>query len=190
MKAISVVGVLIVLFNRLKDRNSFFLVKGNLNVKADAIKWLGIEGDRVSWGKLALISGILISTGTFIATILTVTGFKMPPSMGNYIKIFPIILVFAFLNSLFEGIIYRNGILGTLSRLLPKDEAVLLAAFIFGIGHYYGAPGGIIGALMSTALGWYMGRSVIETKGMAAAWLIHFMQDVVIFSAFFLFAFK
>jgi membrane protease YdiL (CAAX protease family) len=189
LKSISVIAVLLVLYVRLKDRKAFFLVKGDLHAKASTIKWLGIEGDRIAWGKLALISGILIATVTFIATIMTVTGFKMPSNMTAYLRMLPVILIFAFLNSLFEGIVYRNGILGTLSRLLPKEEAILVAAMIFGMGHYYGAPGGIVGALMSTLLGWYMGRSVLETNGMASAWLIHFMQDTVIFSAFFLFAF-
>ncbi|MGB7594674.1 MAG: CPBP family intramembrane glutamic endopeptidase, partial [Erysipelotrichaceae bacterium] len=189
LKSISVIAVLLVLFLRINDRKSFFLVKGDLQAKASTIKWLGIDGDRIGWGKLALISGILISSVTFVATILTVTGFKMPNNIGNYVRMLPIILLFAFLNSLFEGIVYRNGILGTLSKLLSKEEALLVGAFIFGIGHYYGAPGGIVGALMSTLLGWYMGRSMLETKGMASAWLIHFMQDVVIFSAFFLFTF-
>lgn len=189
LKSISVIAVLLVLFIRLKDRKSIFLVKGDLHAKASAIKWLGIDGDRIGWGKLALISGILISTGTFAATIFTVTGFKMPDNIGNYVRMLPVILVFAFLNSLFEGIVYRNGILGTLSKLLPKEEALLVGTFVFGIAHYYGAPGGIVGALMSMLLGWYLGRSMLETQGMASAWLIHFMQDVVIFSAFFLFAF-
>jgi len=151
LKSISVIAVLLVLYLRLKDRKAFFLVKGDLRAKSSAIKWLGIEGDRIGWGRLALISGILISTVTFVATILTVTGFKMPDNIGNYIRMLPIILLFAFLNSLFEGIVYRNGILGMLSKLLPKEEAILVGAFIFGIGHYYGAPRGIIGALMHFA---------------------------------------
>lgn len=58
----------------------------------------------------------------------------------------------------------------------------MVAAAFFVVAHYYGAPGGIIGVIMSGVLGWYMCRSMYETRGFVAAWIIHFSQDVVIFS--------
>jgi len=33
-------------------------------------------------------------------------------------------------------------------------------------------------------LGWLLAKSVIETNGIFWAWFIHFLQDIVIFSAF------
>ncbi|MHC1735350.1 MAG: CPBP family intramembrane glutamic endopeptidase [Erysipelotrichaceae bacterium] len=189
LKSFSVILVLAVLFIRLKDRRAFFLTKGNLDVYASEIKWLGIPANWVTWKKLALVSGILISLGTFMGTVFTVTGFNIPKNAGELLSFFPYIVWFALLNSLFEGIVYRNGILATLSRILPQEKAILAGALIFGVAHYFGAPGGIIGAIMASFLGWFMGRSVLETKGIAAAWLIHFMQDTVIFSALYLFTF-
>lgn len=189
LKSLSVILILSILFIRLKDRRAFFLTKGNLDVFASEIKWLGIPTNWVTWKKLALVSGILISLGTFMGTIFTVTGFNMPKNAVELLTFFPYILWFALLNSLFEGIVYRNGILATLSHILPKEKAILIGALIFGIAHYFGAPGGIIGAIMASFLGWFMGRSVLETKGIAVAWLIHFMQDTVIFSALYLFTF-
>ena len=43
---------------------------------------------------------------------------------------------------------------------------------------------GIVGALMAGLLGWLLAKSVLETSGIFWAWLIHFLQDVVIYSAF------
>ncbi|WP_096201607.1 CPBP family intramembrane glutamic endopeptidase [Bacillus sp. FJAT-45350] len=99
---------------------------------------------------------------------------------------FPVIILLALANSFCEGVIYRSAILGTLKEVLPKNYVVLIAAVFFGIAHYYGAPSGIVGVFMSGLLGWYLCRSMYETKGFAAAWFIHFMQDVVIFSTIFL----
>jgi len=59
---------------------------------------------------------------------------------------------------------------------------LFIAAMIFGIGHYYGAPSGIVGVVMSGLLGWYLSRSMYETKGFVSSWIIHFLQDVVIFA--------
>ncbi|OJF91545.1 CPBP family intramembrane glutamic endopeptidase [Alkalibacterium sp. 20] len=81
---------------------------------------------------------------------------------------------------------FRSAILGSLKNVLPKSQAIFIAAMIFGIAHFYGAPSGIVGVVMSVLLGWYLSRSMYETKGFASSWIIHFMQDVVIFSTIFL----
>jgi hypothetical protein len=88
----------------------------------------------------------------------------------------------ALLNSFCEGVQYRSAVLGALKDILPKDQQVLIAAIFFGIGHFYGAPSGVVGVFMSGLLGWFLCRSMVETRGFVASWLIHFMQDIVIFS--------
>lgn len=176
---IPVIGVLILLF---KSPREVYLAKGDLAVKADEIKWLRIKKDQISWGKLALISAFCISFGTALLTIFTVTGTALSLNTASLIKYLPFVVILALLNSLCEGIVYRSAILGSLKNALPKDQVIFLAAMIFGIAHYYGAPSGIVGVVMSGLLGWYMCRSMYETKGFVSSWLIHFMQDVVIFS--------
>lgn len=177
--AIVVVITLILLF---KSPRAVYLNKGDLSVKADEIKWLGINKESISWGKLAIISAVLISLGTIMLTIVTVTGSSTNINSANLLKHLPYVIIFALFNSLSEGIVFRSAILGALKEVLPKHQAIAIAALIFGIGHYYGAPSGILGVFMSGLLGWYMCRSMYETKGFATSWVIHFMQDVVIFS--------
>ncbi len=177
--AVPVIGVLLALF---KTPAAVYLTRGDLSVKAEAINWLGIKRDTISWGKLALISALLICLGTALLTVLTVTGASSSINADNLLKYFPLVILFAAANSFCEGIVFRSAILGSLRNALSKGRAVFAAALIFGIGHYYGAPSGIVGVVMSSILGWYMSTSMYETQGFAASWLIHFMQDAVIFS--------
>ena len=65
---------------------------------------------------------------------------------------------------------------------LPKGAVVMASAAFFGMAHYYGAPSGVIGVVMSGVLGWFLARAMFETRGFLAPWIIHFLQDVVIFS--------
>lgn len=176
---IPVVFILIVLFKSFK---AVYLVKGNLSSKADEIKWLGIKKDSISWGKLSIISSILISFGTILLVIITVTGSSVSLNMDNLVKYFPVAVIFALVNSLCEGIVFRSALLGSFKNTLTKSQSIYISALIFGIGHYYGAPSGILGVAMSGLLGWYMLRSMFETEGFVSSWVIHFMQDLVIFS--------
>jgi len=180
---IPVIGVLIFNFKSLKE---IYLSKGDLSIKADKINWLGIDEDKISWGKLSLISAILISIGTILLTTLTVTGVSQHIKIGQLIGYLPLIILFALVNSFCEGIIYRNAILGPLKKILPKNQTIIVAAVFFGIAHYYGAPSGVVGVVMSGVLGWYMCRSMYETRGFISSWIIHFMQDVVIFTTIFI----
>lgn len=52
-----------------------------------------------------------------------------------------------------------------------------LSAAVFGGIHYFGiSPSGIAGAF----IGWFLAKSIHETKGSFRAWVIHFAQDIVI----------
>jgi len=182
LKVIGTIPVVVILIVLFKSFKAVYLVKGNLSSKSDEIKWLGIKKDSISWGKLAIISSILISFGTILLVIFTVIGSSISLNMDNLVKYFPIVVLFALINSLCEGIVFRSALLGSLKNTLTKSQSIFIAALIFGIGHYYGAPSGILGVAMSGLLGWYMLRSMVETEGFVSSWVIHFMQDLVIFS--------
>jgi membrane protease YdiL (CAAX protease family) len=182
LKLIGIIPVLAVLIALFKSPAEVYISKGDLSIKADEIKWLGIRKHMISWRKLAIISALCISTGTVLLTIFTVTGTSARINTDNLIKYIPFVVIFALLNSLCEGIVYRSAILGSLKNVLPKNQLMIIAAMIFGIAHYYGAPSGIVGVIMSFLLGWYLCRSMYETKGFVSSWIIHFMQDIVIFA--------
>jgi len=182
LKFIGIIPIVILLIYIFKSPKEVYLCKGDLSAKADEINWLGINKDMISWRKLSLISAILISFGTILLTILTVTGSSEPSRIDKLLRHFPIIILFALVNSFCEGIVFRSAILGPLKTILSKNQAMIICAIFFGIAHYYGAPSGVLGVIMSGVLGWYMCRSMYETNGFISSWIIHFMQDLVIFS--------
>lgn len=181
-KLISSIILLVFLIIILKKTSYSYIKFGNPKVMVSEIKFLGIKDNEINWGKLSLISGLLIGFGTSALTILTVIGQLSQLNISFLISSIPIILVLALINSFSEGLFYRSTIISTLDGIIVKDEIILLSAIVFGSFHYHGAPGGIIGVVMSTVLGWFLAKSVYETKGMLCGWFIHFCQDVVIFS--------
>src|ERR1017187_4717859 len=78
----------------------------------------------------------------------------------------------------FEEVSFRSALLGPLREAVDQRQAVLLTAAFFGIAHYYGLPG----VVMAGFLGWFLGKSMTETKGLFWPWFIHFLQDVIVFS--------
>lgn len=182
LKVIGIIPVILLLVHFLGTREAAYLSRGDLSLKAEGIRWLGIEKGKISWGKLSVISALLISLGTILLTVLTATGLSRQENWARLLSYLPFVLLFALVNSFCEGVVYRSAILGTLSRILPKNQLILTGALFFGVGHYYGIPSGPLGALMGSLLGWYMLRSMYETRGFLSSWIIHFMQDAVIFS--------
>ena len=178
LSAVIIVLFLLALFPKPKDA---YLVPGDLKVKAEPIRFLGISKNWVSWGRLALVSGGLIAAVTVGLAIITVTGTGTSPDFSLLLKVLPFLFILAPVNSFCEGIMCRNAVVGPLGRTFPKEAVMILSAVYFGSFHYYGAPGGIVGVVMSSILGWFMARSLFETKGFLAPWIIHAMQDFVIF---------
>ncbi|TLN09851.1 CPBP family intramembrane metalloprotease [bacterium] len=87
----------------------------------------------------------------------------------------------AVLNAFSEEMTYKASFLSVLEGAVGRQQALLLMAAFFGILHFYGVPYGIIGVLMAGLLGWLLGKSMLETRGLFWAWFIHFWQDVAIF---------
>ncbi len=186
LKLLSIIPLIALLLLLFDSPGKTYLVKGDLSVKAGPVRWLNIPSNWISWGKLATFSGFAIAGGTLFLTLFTVTGFSMPETIKDLPRHIPIILVLALVNSFSEGIIFRNAILASLQDMVSKEHLLLIAAAYFGLAHYYGAPSGVVGVIMSGVLGWWFIRSMYETGGLAAPWFIHFLQDVVIFTTLFL----
>lgn len=185
-KALSTLPVIALLLWLLKSPQEAYLRLGDLSVKAEPVPWLGIKADWVSWRRLSIFSAFAIAGVTLLLTLLTATGFSMPDTISRLPRQLPVIVRLALVNSVSEGFLFRNAILGPLRRALPKADVLLIAAVFFGLAHYYGVPSGVIGVFMSGVLGWYMSRSMYETGGLLAPWIIHFLQDFVIFTTLFL----
>ncbi len=102
--------------------------------------------------------------------------------MGMILPLLPSILFYAALNAFNEEMTYRAPMIATLEPASGSRQALWMSASFFGIAHYFGTPGGILGALASIFMGWILGKAMIETRGLFWAWWIHFLSDVVIFA--------
>lgn len=170
--------VVVVLWLIYRDRRAFFLTRGNLHATAAPVRWIG-HTDPAPWSRLGPIAGVLISLGTL--AFVWIAGRPSGEQLVATLPLLPVVLLVAAINAFNETMTYRASFLATLEGPVGAAQATLMAAVWFGIGHYYGVPYGIIGVVMSTALGWFLARSVLETRGVFWAWAIHWLQDVVIF---------
>jgi len=172
--------VLLVIYFVNEANFSVYLGPGNIAAPAEGVSWLGIP-DGVSWLTLgtSLSFSITLATSTFAYL-------KFRNSEGNLRQIAPFVpwvLLFSVTNSFSEEVVYRLGIIVPLVGSADAVHILLISAIAFGVPHLRGMPNGIVGALMAGLLGWLLAKSVLETHGIFWAWFIHFLQDIVIFSA-------
>jgi membrane protease YdiL (CAAX protease family) len=160
---------------------STFLASGNIAAPAKGVSWLGIS-DGESWLSLgaSLSFFITLATSTFVYLQFRKSG----GGLRKIVPFIPWILLFSVTNSFSEEVVYRLGIIVPLVGSVDTAYILLISAAAFGAPHLRGMPNGIVGALMAGLLGWLLAKSVIETNGIFWAWFIHFLQDIVIFSAF------
>lgn len=162
-----------------KRASAFFMVKGDTSAAVEPVGWLGIKrGER--WNILGRNAAILISLGTL--TFLILAGRPPLDIVARALPFLPAVLLAAVLNAFNEEMTYKASFLSVLEDVVGQNQALWLMAAYFGIGHFYGVPYGVIGVIMAGFLGWFLGKSMLETRGLWWAWFIHFWQDVLIFA--------
>jgi hypothetical protein len=174
--ALWMIGVLLALGYRRRD---FYLVRGRLDAPIAPVRWLGFPKPD-PWTRFGGQLSVYIGLGLLV--FLVAFGRPSWPSFVQAAPIFPAVLLFAAMNAFNEEMTYRAPMLAGLESVIGPRHALWNAALFFCIGHYFGVPYGVIGVVMSTLLGWILGKAMLETRGLFWAWFIHFVQDVLIFS--------
>ena len=175
--AVSLVMILILLVLGYK-RQEFFLSRGDLRAPIVPVRLLGFP-KREPWTSFGLLWGFAIA-----ATLAIVMYLGARPGSSVLLKIVPIlpsILFYAALNAFNEEMTYRAPMIATLEPVGGSTQVLWMSAYFFGIAHYFGTPGGILGGLLSIFMGWILGKAMVETRGLFWAWWIHFLSDVAIF---------
>ena len=148
--------------------------------------WIGItKRNKDSWKKLGRNMAIVISIVTAVAIYFQVIqkGVIQTLTLASFLSI----IMFALTNSFVEETTYRHTFASIVEyHGLSPHISKVLSALIFGGVHYLGTPGKIPGVLLAGFLGWFLSKSIHETKGFFWAWLIHFAQDVIIMTALYL----
>ena len=169
------IGILLVLGYQRWD---FFLAKGNLRAPIDPVPLLGFPKPD-PWPRFGLQWGLYIA-----AALAVIQYLGLRPGGGPVIQtlsILPSILFYAALNAFNEEMVYRAPMLATLEPVFGSRAAIWMAAYFFGIAHFFGTPGGILGAIASIFMGWILGKGMVETRGLFWSWWMHFLSDIVIF---------
>ncbi len=175
-------AVIVVLRLIKGDRKAFFLAKGRMDAPIEPIRWLGIKAGG-SWKNFGWIFAGAAALAVFVPTIIAIA-----PSGATWLYALPLIpaaVLFAAVNAFTEEAYFRSSILSTLHEVIGKTHTLLITLVFFGLSHWlYGSPSGLVGFVMTGFLAWIMGRSMLETKGIAWPWIIHFAPDVVIFMSY------
>jgi membrane protease YdiL (CAAX protease family) len=159
-------------------RRDLFLCPGNLAAPAQPIPFLGPRRP-VPWTLFG--PALILVFAVALSPFLYLTVHPNFGASGRIFRFFPWMLAVAALNAASEEFQFRNLLLAHLRNVFRPAETVLLTAAFFGLGHYYGQPSGVIGVTMAVFAGWIWARSMIETRGFFWAFVIHMVQDIVIF---------
>lgn len=162
-----------------------FYKPGNLSAPAEPVRWLGIKPAE-TWKTVGRSFAVILSlaTGAFIY-FNAAQGQTLEAGNARYLLFVPLL---AGMNAFTEEAITRLSVVAALDGIATRPVIYLVSALIFGVPHYFGVPGGILGSLMAGFMGWLLAKSVAETEGLFWAWFIHFLQDVIIFGGLFLVA--
>ena len=157
--------------------------KGDISAKIIPEHIVGIKPKVTeNWFHFGRNIAIIISIVTAIIIYFQIVR-ESEISFKNVLSILPFSIAFALSNSFVEESITRLGVVIVLKDRLKNKTIPIISALIFGTVHYWGNPGGISGVIVAGFLGWFLAKSILETKGIFWAYLIHFLQDVIILSA-------
>ncbi|MBM3291888.1 CPBP family intramembrane metalloprotease [Candidatus Bathyarchaeota archaeon] len=113
--------------------------------------------------KVAPIFALIFTFGTLLFLLLSS---KLPSDyFSRLLCAIPFGVIVAVINGFNEEFTLRAAPISRIEKALTKNDALLITTAFFGIGHYYGVPNGVIGVLLSSFLGWFLGKSILETKG-------------------------
>ena len=177
----TIVFLFVLCLTKRKTFQAYFR-KGNLSADILPEPLMGIKPKASeNWIHLGRDFSIIISVETAIVIYFQLMGGN-GISIGNILSILPFSIVFALSNSFVEESITRLGVVVVLKDVIKDRTIPFVSALLFGSVHYWGNPGGILGVLVAGFLGWFLTKSILETKGIFWAWWIHFLQDVIIIS--------
>ena len=157
-----------------------FLRFGNPAAVINPVPWLGITGEE-TWLEIAGSIGFFITLGTGVFMFLQLR--RTGSTFRNVFRVLPWAVLFSVTNAFSEEAIFRVGLISPLIGQISIPVILIISGVMFGLPHYFGQPSGIIGVLMAGFLGWFLALSLVETQGIFIAWLIHFVQDIVIITS-------
>lgn len=161
------------------------------HVRQNISWWRKDEIDKTS---IILIAGLSIFSGI----ALFVWGYFIAKDLSVFVRQIPDVslvwivlngLGFALFNAIAEEYLSRGMLCNGLEKIVEnKFWIIALQAIIFGIFHFQGFPGGLVGVFMVIAWSVVLGIIRYKTNGLIGVLIGHFFADVTIY--FILYSFK
>lgn len=181
LRAIRTIGALFLILTLLGSGiglNDLFLRLGNWRapVQPEAFLWFRRP---IPWMHLAVILPLIF--GVILTVYLYSTLHPQIERVPRLLLVLPWAVASSALNAANEEFQFRSVLLARLKGIVAPKEAFLLAAVLFGVGHYFGQPARWGGVFLAGFAGWVWAKSMVETRGFAFAFVTHFVLDMVIF---------
>ncbi len=157
-------------------RQDLFLVPGNLHapVQPNPIFSAGTP-----WSRTAQQ---FVVVGSIVMFFMFGQGTRPDLHLGTTVlRNLPLIVLAAAINAGYGEFCFRAVLLGRLVPVLGPHQALWLSAVFYSLWNYHRMPARYVGVFLNGFLGWFLGKSVLETGGVAIAFLVHFGLDVVIY---------
>lgn len=169
------VMVVVLLLMGLKRRD-FYLAVGDVKAVAEpSLRWVPRTPE--PWTKFGRNYAI-ISVGLLLLFLIP----AFAPSLADLtLGIVIFAAVCAAMNSFAEEFLYRAALIPQVLPLFGKSSTLVLLPVWFGLAHWFGVPSGMTGVILAAIGGWFFAKSMIETRGMAWAWFLHFLADFTVY---------
>lgn len=164
----------------LKGRRPEFLRWGRLGDPARPIAVLGVKATD-TWRTVGVTFAVIISAVTAMFLFLGYRSQVGGVGWSSWLLALAIAVPLSLTNALTEELITRWAVVESMTGGWAR-YAPWVSALLFGSVHWFGIPGGPIGALMAGFLGWLMARSIQDVRGIGWAWIIHVCQDILVFT--------
>jgi len=172
----AVLVMLAVLLQMGLRRRDFYVAIGDLRATAEPTR-LKIPHKAQPWTTFGRNYAI-ISVGLLLFFLIP----ALKPSLANFsVGLVLFAVVCAAMNSFAEEFLYRSALIPQVLPLFGKSATLLLVPGWFGLAHYFGVPNGLTGVLLAAVGGWFFAKSMIETRGIAWAWFLHFLADFTVY---------
>jgi membrane protease YdiL (CAAX protease family) len=172
--AVLVMVVVLVLMGM--KRRDFYLAVGDVRATAEpSRRWVPRTPE--PWTRFGRNYAI-ISVGLLLLFLIP----AFAPSLADItLGIVIFAAVCAAMNAFAEEFLYRAALIPQVLPLFGKSSTLVLLPVWFGLAHWFGVPSGLTGVILAAIGGWFFAKSMIETRGMAWAWFLHFLADFTVY---------
>lgn len=181
--ALALTGIVVGIAAVLAPASRRYLQRGDMGAPVAPARYLGLNPKpHETWRHVGRNFAIVLPTVTAVAV-----GFQVlkgnAMTGADALWALPWAIGLAAANAVVEEGICRFGVLAALEDRFGANVAIAASAALFGGVHWFGVPGGLGGVALAGFLGALLAKSIIETRGLGWALVLHFLVDVPILVA-------